>query len=74
MSRSSIRHVEILYAGWNYTGNFTAALESYGIPPMIDRTTVRWSAYTGINITSPEVEFDISKCYISDNRGKSYWL
>ena len=70
ISRSSLRHVEILYSGWNATRNFTSALEAYGVPPLVNHVTVKWSAYTGLNFTNPQADVGISDSLIVDNRGR----
>ncbi|GAB6022030.1 hypothetical protein CHUAL_006179 [Chamberlinius hualienensis] len=74
LSLSSLRHLEILYAGWNNSGNFTSALQISGVPPSIDSITVRWSAFTGINLTATEAPADLVRCLVSDNRGYGVYV
>ena len=76
-SRSVLRHVDILSAGrGKYRGQFnlTSAIETWGVPPVMDYIKVENSAYNGFNITNPPDLVTISHANITGNRGYGLYV
>lgn len=55
VSMSELRYVDVVKAGSGIARATNAAIEVLGVPPAMSFVTVDRSAYTGINITKPEV-------------------
>lgn len=73
-SRSTIRFVNVHYAGAGRDISSTSALDVVGVPPKIDQLEIFSSAYNGINITNPEAPVTINNCRIRNNRGYGIFI
>lgn len=69
VSQSILEHVKMEYAGRQGDGNATAAIQVYGMPPVMRNLEVRWSAYHGLNVTMPNEPFEIHQSIFKENRG-----
>lgn len=68
-SRSELSYVEIKYAGSSRDYKAISALHIQGVPPTMNGIQVAYSAYNGINITSPQAPVVINDCTLRNNRG-----
>ncbi|XP_034949444.1 protein bark beetle isoform X2 [Chelonus insularis] len=73
-SKSILRHVNIKYAGNGRENNITSALHVEGVPPRMEWISVLHSAFTGINVTSPDAPITITNCTIRNNRGYGIYV
>lgn len=76
-SKSRLVHVEIIGAGsGKYLGksNTTSAIETWGVPPIMEFMLVTNSAYNGINITQPGGLVSIAYSNITYNRGYGIYV
>lgn len=71
-SKSILRYVSLKYAGSGRDYNVTSALHVEGVPPQIDSITIMYSAFNGINITTPESPIVINNSTIKNNHGKNF--
>ena len=69
-SLSSLKYVDILYAGVGNGYNVSSAIESLGVPPAMTFIRVEHSAFNGINITNPTTTTFIRNSTVSNNGGK----
>uniref|UniRef100_T1GGG9 SRCR domain-containing protein n=1 Tax=Megaselia scalaris TaxID=36166 RepID=T1GGG9_MEGSC len=69
LSKSELKHVDIIKAGSGKNRLTTAAIEVIGIPPVIDHVSVDHSAFTGVNITKPEGAFSIKHLSVKRSKG-----
>ncbi|EEC13223.1 conserved hypothetical protein [Ixodes scapularis] len=69
VSQSILEHVKMEFAGRQHDGNATAAIQVYGMPPVMRYLEVRWSAYHGLNVTMPNEPFEIHQSTFKENRG-----
>ena len=70
VSASSLKFVDILYAGVNASMNHSAALSASPHPPRMDNLRVKFSAFDGLNFTESKGKVHLSNSEISHNRGK----
>ncbi|XP_060532359.1 protein bark beetle isoform X2 [Cylas formicarius] len=73
-SLSSLRYVNIYYAGVGRDQNATSALHVEGVPPSIDHLEVVGSAYNGVNITDPLAPIVLNNCTLRSNRGHGLFI
>lgn len=73
-SQSTLRYVNIYYAGAGRDQNTTSALHIEGVPPNMEHLEIVSSAYNGVNITSPEAPISINNCTIRNNRGYGVFI
>ena len=76
-SKSMLRYVDVLNAGqgrWRNQLNVTSAIETWGVPPVMEYIKVENSAYNGINITMPGSVVTISHANITGNRGYGVFI
>ncbi|KAG1658471.1 Protein bark beetle [Nymphon striatum] len=73
-SQSIIENAQILYAGINTDGEYTSAVQSHGVPPRLENVEIKWSAFNGLNISSPLDGFQIKGCKIIQNRGYGVYV
>lgn len=57
------------YAGTGRDYNVTSALEVDGVPPRMESISVLNSAFTGINVTTPEAPVVLTNCTVKKNKG-----
>jgi hypothetical protein len=57
------------HAGTGREFNVTSALHVVGVPPRMEFISIIGSAFTGINVTTPDAPIVISNCTIQSNRG-----
>ena len=72
-----LRNVAVLGAGrGKHLGlfNTTSAIETWGVPPVMDKILVENSAYNGINITQPDSVVTITNANITNNRGYGVYV
>ncbi|KAL5280481.1 hypothetical protein ACFFRR_004453 [Megaselia abdita] len=69
LSKSVLKHVDIIKAGSGKNRLTTAAIEVIGIPPVIDYVNVDHSAFTGVNITKPEGSFSVKHLTVRRSKG-----
>ncbi|KAJ8919535.1 hypothetical protein NQ315_002156 [Exocentrus adspersus] len=73
-SLSSLKYVNIYYAGAGRDQNTSSALHVEGVPPNMNHLEIVSSAYNGVNITSPEAPITIKNCTIRNNRGYGVFI
>ncbi|XP_046838795.1 protein bark beetle [Vespa crabro] len=73
-SKSILRHVIIRYAGTGRDYNVTSALEVDGVPPQMESISVLNSAFTGINVTTPEAPVVLTNCTVKKNKGYGIYI
>lgn len=73
-SRSLLEHVVAMHGGRKKDASATAAIQVYGVPPVMRSVEVRWSAYHGINITAPHQPFEIRDSMFVENRGYGIFI
>nr|KAF7437889.1 hypothetical protein H0235_000280 [Vespula pensylvanica] len=73
-SKSILRHVIIRYAGTGRDYNVTSALEVDGVPPRMESISVLNSAFTGINVTTPEAPVVLTNCTVKKNKGYGIYV
>jgi len=69
-SLSSLKNVDVLYAGVGNGYNVTSAIETIGVPPSMSLLRVEYSAFNGINVTNPTTKASIRNSTVSNNAGK----
>ncbi|KAJ8673362.1 hypothetical protein QAD02_004624 [Eretmocerus hayati] len=73
-SKSILKHVEIRNAGTGRGFDVTSALSVEGVPPRMDSISIIGSAFTGINVTTPDAPVVITNCTIQNNRGYGIYV
>ncbi|XP_015594324.1 protein bark beetle isoform X2 [Cephus cinctus] len=73
-SKSILRYVDIKYAGTGREFNVTSALHIEGVPPQMESLSILHSAFTGINITSPDAPIVLKGCTIRSNKGYGIYM
>ncbi|XP_074593530.1 C-type lectin domain-containing protein bark beetle [Brevipalpus obovatus] len=68
-SKSILENVVISYAGKDIGGRAVPALYAVGVPPRMKRVEVKWSAFTGLNLTNPNAGVTIEDSIFDENRG-----
>lgn len=61
------------YAGTGREYNLMSAIHVEGVPPIMESISILHSAYTGINVTSPDAPVVINNCTMQYNRGKKHY-
>jgi hypothetical protein len=69
ISRSELRHVDIVRAGAGRNRMVAAAIESLGVPPTLSHVTIDYSAFTGINVTRSQSSFNFHEVTVRHSRG-----
>ncbi|CAG9761945.1 unnamed protein product [Ceutorhynchus assimilis] len=73
-SLSSLKYVNIHYAGVGRDHNTSSAIEVEGVPPVMENLEVISSAYNGLNLTNPGAPIKINNCTIRNNRGYGIYI
>ncbi|XP_072155093.1 protein bark beetle isoform X2 [Bemisia tabaci] len=73
-SLSRLSYVQIRYGGSGRDYNATSALQIEGVPPKMQSVSVLFSAYNGLNISSPDSPVVLSNCTIRSNRGYGVYV
>lgn len=66
---SELRYVDIFKAGSGAGRAANAALDIFGLPPVMNFVQVDHSAYTGINVTKPDAGFTFTEVTVQKSRG-----
>jgi hypothetical protein len=69
LSYSELRHVKIIRAGAGRNRMVSAAVESFGVPPVLKHVTIDSSAFTGINVTRSQSSFNFHDVTVRRSRG-----
>ncbi|XP_030745583.1 protein bark beetle isoform X2 [Sitophilus oryzae] len=74
LSQSTLRHVNIYYAGAGRDYNTSSALHIEGVPPVMESLEIVSSLYNGVNVTNPSAPIVINNCTIRNNRGYGVFI
>ena len=74
VSKSFLENVAINYAGVDIGGASVSALFSTGVAPVMNRLEIKWSAFTGLNLTHPSDQVFIEDSNFSENRGNGIFV
>ncbi|XP_054741886.1 protein bark beetle isoform X1 [Anastrepha obliqua] len=69
LSQSTLRYVDITYAGVGRDFSVNSAVEAIGLPPVMQHVVVSHSAYTGFNATLPLGGFVMQNVTVRKNNG-----
>lgn len=69
ISKSELRYVDIIRAGSGRGRVVSAAIDVFGVPPVLQHVLVDYSAYTGINVTRHLSAFHFHDVTVRRSRG-----
>ena len=74
MSESYLHYVDVMNAGVGSNGLVVSAVESVGVAPQMDKLRVQFSAYGGLNISSPGAPVTLRGATVTSNAGYGVYV
>ncbi|CAG0896137.1 unnamed protein product [Darwinula stevensoni] len=74
VSDSYLHHVDVEYAGVGRQREAVAAVQVWGVPPQVEGTAVKYSAYHGMNVSMPDAPVVVQNSSFVQNRGYGLYV